>query len=80
MNLELIELYDRLKAEVPSAMVMGQYHDAIEVECAERYELKVRKIMEEVMNREWTIRGRTRMFPVEIKVARSSEGGTVADV
>lgn len=80
MNLELIELDRRLMSEVPEAMLIGQYHDAIEVECPEHLENKCTAIIEDVMNREWTIRGRTRPFPVEIKTCRSSEGGTVADV
>lgn len=80
MNLEIIELWKRLKAECPEAKLIGQYHDAIEVEAPEAKEAQVLRIMTEVMDREWTIRGRTRRFPVEIKVARSSEGGTVADL
>ena len=80
MNLEIIELWKRLRKEVPTARIMGQYHDAIEVECTEKLEQKVTRIVEDVMNRKWEIRGRTRDFPVEIKTCRSSEGGTVADV
>jgi DNA polymerase I-like protein with 3'-5' exonuclease and polymerase domains len=69
MNLELIELHERLKKEVPSAHIIIQLHDAIDVECRERDLEKVKRLMLEVMNREWAIDGRTRGFPVEMKVA-----------
>lgn len=80
MNIELIELDRRLKAEVPEARIVAQLHDAVDVEAPERLESRVSKIMEDVMNREWTFCGMTRKFPIELKVARHSEGGTWADL
>lgn len=80
MNLELIELDKRLKAEVPKANIICQLHDAIDVECAEKDEEKVCKIIDEVMHREWTSCGMTRLFPIERKSARASEGDTWAAV
>lgn len=80
MNLEVLELWDRLKAEVPTARIVIQLHDAVDVECRERDEEKVSRIMSEVMNREWKVGNRTRMFPVEMKTTRSSSGGTWYDV
>jgi len=67
MNTEMVELYDRLKKEVPSAAIVIQLHDAFDVECREKDAPKVRKIMTEVMDRNVTICGRERHFPVEIK-------------
>jgi len=73
MNLELIELHSRLRTECPGAKVIIQLHDAFDVECPEKYEAKVSRIMTEVMSRNWTICGRTRPFPIEMKVARRRE-------
>jgi len=67
MNLEVIELHSKLKKHVPSAKVIIQLHDAFDVETPERHAGKVERIMEDVMDREYTIEGRTRRFPVEIK-------------
>lgn len=72
MNLELIDLHERLKREVPTARIVTQLHDAVDVECNERDEEKVKRIMIEVHDREWTIEGRRRRYPVELKVARGS--------
>lgn len=68
MNLELIELHGRLKREIPSAKIVIQLHDAFDVECWEKDVEQVQQIMTEVSDREYTIEGRTRRFPVEIKV------------
>ena len=80
MNLEIIELDKRLKAEVPRARIIIQLHDAIDVECPEKDEEAVCRVMNQVMHREWSFCGVTRMFPVEMKVTRASEGGTWAEV
>lgn len=80
MNLELIDLDARLSREVPSANVIIQLHDAFDVYCRERDQPKVQRIMTEVMDREWSIDGRVRHFPVEFKVAFSSQGQTWMDV
>jgi DNA polymerase-1 len=80
MNLELIELDRRLKAEVPRARIIIQLHDAIDVECPEKDEEAACKVMTEVMDREWTFCGLTRRLPIEMKVTRASEGGTWAEV
>lgn len=80
MNLELIELDRRLKAEVPSARIIIQLHDAIDVECPEKDEEAVCRVVTEVMEREWTFCGLTRKFPIEMKVTRATQGGTWADV
>lgn len=70
MNLELIELHTRLKQEVPSAKIIIQLHDAVDVECPADKEEHVTRIVTDVMDREWSFCGVTRMFPVELKVAR----------
>jgi len=80
INLETIELDKRLKAEAPDARIICQLHDALDVECSEKSESVVSKIMTEVMDRDWTFCGMTRRFPIELKATRASEGGTWADV
>lgn len=80
MNLEMIELDGRLSAEVPQANIIIQLHDAFDVYCREKDVPKVTDIMTKVMNREWTIEGRTREFPVEFKYAYGSQQQTWADV
>jgi DNA polymerase I-like protein with 3'-5' exonuclease and polymerase domains len=80
MNVEMLKLKKKLKRYVPKANLIIQLHDAFDVEARERDERVVSDIMEEVMGSRWTIEGRTRDFPVELKVTRASEGGTWADV
>ena len=80
MNLEIVELYDRLAAECPSAHIIIQLHDAIDVECPEDDVPTVERIIDEVMDREWTICGVTRMFGIERKTTYASKEGTWADV
>ncbi|HEX2617652.1 MAG TPA: DNA polymerase, partial [Flavobacteriales bacterium] len=70
MNLEIIELDKRLTREVPDAKLVVQLHDAFDVECDEDDVDKVVAIYKEVCHREYTIEGRTRLFPVEIKTSR----------
>lgn len=79
MNLEILELDKRL-AEVPSAHIIIQLHDAVDVECNEDDVPRVEQIIDEVMDREWTFEGVTRKFGIERKTTYSSDGGTWADV
>lgn len=79
MNQEIIELDSRL-AEVRGADIIMQLHDAVDVECDEKDVPKVEQIMSDVMNRDWTICGLTKPFPVEIKTTYGTDGGTWADV
>lgn len=80
MNLELIDLHERLADEVPTAKIIIQLHDAIDVYCREKDQAKVSRIVTEVMDREWKVDGRIRRFPIEMKTAYYSKGGTWADV
>lgn len=80
MNLETLDLEDRLRAEVPDAEIVAQVHDAIDVECKESDVEKVKQIMKETHDREWTFCGKTRPFPIDLKVAYSSLDQTWADV
>jgi DNA polymerase-1 len=80
MNTEILTLDERLRADCPSAHIILQLHDAVDVECPEADVPKVERIMDEVMNREWTFCGVTRMFGIDRKAAYHSRGGTWADV
>lgn len=80
MNLELIALDERLRADCPSAHIIIQLHDAIDVECPEKDVPLVERIIDEVMDREWAICGVTRMFGIERKTTYASQEGTWADV
>ena len=80
MNLELIALDERLRADCPSAHIIIQLHDAIDVECPEEDVPLVERIIDEVMDREWSICGVTRMFGIERKTTYASQEGTWADV
>jgi DNA polymerase I-like protein with 3'-5' exonuclease and polymerase domains len=80
MNLELIELHERLRKEAPRARIVFQLHDAIDVEAPEADADCVQRIVASVMNREWTFCGRTNPYPVEIKTAYASAGQTWADL
>lgn len=80
MNLELIDLHARLRQEVPSARIIIQLHDAIDVLCKEKDQSKVERVVTSVMDREWVIDGRLRRFPIEMKTAYSSQRQTWADV
>jgi len=80
MNFEFIELYYRLKEECPTAYLVGQFHDAVDVECDEDDIDKVRKIIMEVMNRNWIVNGFDFPFFVDVKIAVNSRGDTWADV
>lgn len=79
MACEMIEL-DRKVKKIPRANVAIILHDAFDVHCLEKDEARVKEIMSDTMDREYTIDGRTRRFPVEFKIARSSEDGSWGDV
>jgi DNA polymerase I-like protein with 3'-5' exonuclease and polymerase domains len=80
MATEMIELFDRLKRETKTAKIVIILHDAFYVECKEREANLTQKIMAEVMDREYTIDGRTRPFPIEMKIAHHSKDQTWASV
>ena len=80
MNEEILTLDERLQADCPSAHIIIQLHDAVDVECPEADVPKVERIMDEVMHREWTFCGVTRMFGIDRKATYHSRGGTWADV
>lgn len=80
MAMEMIELDKRVTEEVPDAYIGIILHDAFDVMCREEDVTKTAFIMREVMDREYEIEGRKRSFPVEFKVAYSSENQTWADV
>lgn len=80
MNTEILTLDERLRADCPSAHIIIQLHDAVDVECPEADVPKVERIMDEVMHREWTFCGVTRMFGIDRKTTYHSRGGTWADV
>jgi len=80
MNMEILELDERLQRDCPSAHIIIQLHDAVDVECPEADVLKVERIMDEVMHREWTFCGVTRMFGIDRKTTYHSKNGTWYDV
>lgn len=80
MNQEFIELYYRLKRECPTAYLVGQFHDAVDVECDENDVDKVSAIVMEIMHRNWTVNGIDFPFGIDLKVAYHSRGDTWADV
>lgn len=67
MSVAMDEVDRRLNSEVPGAHIITQIHDALDVECRPEQVEKVRAILED-MGAPRTICGRTREFPVEIKV------------
>lgn len=80
MNLEILELDRRLVKEVPNAHIIIQLHDAVDVECPEDDVPKVERIIDEVMNRDWTFCGLTRPFHIDRKTTYAKDGGTWFDV
>lgn len=80
MNQEILELDERLVRECPQAQIIMQLHDAVDVECPEADVPTVERIIDEVMDREWTFCGVTRMFGIERKVAYASKDETWAKV
>jgi DNA polymerase I-like protein with 3'-5' exonuclease and polymerase domains len=80
MNQEFIELDGRLEAEWPSAFIVDQLHDAVDVECDEEDVPRVQSIVSEVMDRNWVVNGVDFNFGIDVKVAYSSKGDTWASV
>ncbi|MFT3866828.1 MAG: DNA polymerase [Solirubrobacterales bacterium] len=81
INYEIVKLHDRLAAEVgPSAGLVLNIHDALIVECPEDLTPKVKHIMADVLNSEWTIDGRTRSFPSDGKEIYSSKNQSWKDI
>lgn len=73
MCLEMIELDEKLRKYTKDARIQVILHDAFDVDASEEEEGLVKEIMNEVMDRKYTIDGRERHFPVEMKVARFNE-------
>jgi DNA polymerase I-like protein with 3'-5' exonuclease and polymerase domains len=80
MNTEILILDERLRVECPSAYIIIQLHDAVDVECPENKVPQVERIIDEVMDRDWTFCGMTRKFGIDRKTTYHSKGGTWADV
>ena len=80
MNIMTLELEKRLADEVPSAAIVIQLHDAVDVECREEDGPQVERIVDEVMVREWTVNGLTRVIPIERKTAYASKNETWFEV
>jgi DNA polymerase I-like protein with 3'-5' exonuclease and polymerase domains len=69
MNLETIEVWKRLRKVVPTARLVFQLHDAVDVECYKRDVRQVISVLEDVMNNAtYSILGRQHTFPIEVKV------------
>lgn len=75
MNVETLKYVKRLKKEVPSARMIFQKHDAVVTVCKSKDVKKVRQIKHDSFTTKYTINGRTRDFPIELKV-----GLTLGDV
>lgn len=73
MNTEVLTLWRRLGKEVPRARLVIQLHDAVDVECPERDAPAVERIVDEVLNSDWTINERRVSFPIERKTASHEE-------
>ena len=67
MNLETVAVWQQLKRHVPSARIVIQLHDALDIEVPERHAGKVERILTDDMDCTYTIEGRTRRFPIELK-------------
>lgn len=69
MNCEILELWGRLKREVPDAKIVCFLYDAVDVECRIEDVERVKKVMADVSNRSWRMDGREMDFPMDFKVA-----------
>lgn len=79
MNQEFIELDYRLEDKFGDrAYIIGQFHDAIDIECDEDIEAEVTALVMEVTNRNWVVNGVDFPFHVDTKIARHSNGDTWA--
>jgi hypothetical protein len=67
-NLTIIELEKRLAVEFPTALLIMQLHDALDVECDEDDVFGVCALMDEVMETPRKINGVSYVFPTEVKV------------
>lgn len=74
MNLELIALDKDLKRYIPSAKLVTQLHDAVDVECRAKDAKLCCELVEKNMggHKEYLIEGRRATFPIEIKVAHNN--------
>lgn len=75
MNVETLKYVRRLKKEVPSARMIFQKHDAVVTVGREKDVEKIKKIKQDTFTTTYTIEGRTRDFPIELKT-----GYTLGDV
>jgi DNA polymerase I-like protein with 3'-5' exonuclease and polymerase domains len=73
MNLMIVRLRNRLRKEVSSARLVGQLHDATDVETPERHATKVASIKKDEMERPVVIGGRNYYFPAKIMIAKGWE-------
>ncbi len=80
MNDELVQLDSRLDDCAYDTYLIGQLHDAFDVECNEYDVDAVKKIILEVTDRNYVINGIDFNFGVDLKVAYHSRGDTWAAV
>jgi uracil-DNA glycosylase family 4 len=80
VDIAMLELDRRLKAEVPRAQIVVQLHDAFYVYVPEKQSEQTVEILKECMEQEFTIEGRKYVFPTEIKVAHPLDGKTWGDL
>lgn len=73
MNYEIIKLWRRLKADVPKARIVIQLHDAVDVECPEKFAGAVERIIDEELNSTWEINGRRIGLPIERKTGTNED-------
>ncbi len=71
MNIETLRFDRELRKVLPNAAIVAQMHDAVIVDCAEKDAKTVRKLMRTHFNTSYTIDGRTRPFPIEIKTGHT---------
>lgn len=71
MNKETLRYRRVLQKEIPNAYIVFQNHDAIVTKCREKDAERVKKLAAKMFTTEYTIAGRTRPYPVEIKIGRT---------
>lgn len=67
----IIELDAELEKKFKTARMIGTVHDSILVECEEREQEQVAKLMKKIMEKKHNINGRTVVFPVDIEIGKS---------
>ncbi len=67
MNIETLDYERRLKDALPTARIIIQMHDAVVTDCKERDVERVKKLKAECFTTSYTIAGRTRPFPIDLK-------------